>query len=248
MSRRVVLVMLLMIASCQESWAHVVYRNLLTDNLNSRGQSQGTLTNNYGWIDGADIAPNDTLPLGDTHRVYWGRFFIDQISDVYIRVNAETVLEGSSATYLGDLTPAFSLFSGLSPSLGHDGAHPSCGGAYGNGCHGVLDVLHDFTMWNNQGQSGELRFVGYALTANGQWAEETFHDLTPGNYTVIIGGANASVLPNGTGMSPGTRAFTVTMSITPVPIPAAGWLFISSLVSLSVSRPARKRSMQRASS
>ncbi|MCP9439286.1 MAG: hypothetical protein NHB36_05310 [Nitrospira sp.] len=241
MGYRIILLMLIALVTCEESWAHVVYRDLLRDNLNSHGQFQGTVTNNYGWIDGADIAPNDTLPLGDTHRVYWARFSIANPSHVSILVRAQTALEGSSAIYLGDLTPAFSLFSGLSPSLGHDGAHPDCGAAYGNGCHGVLDVLHDFTMWNSQGQSGELRFIGYALTSDGVSAGETFLNLSPGNYTVIIGGANASVLPNGTSMPVGTRAFTVTMSIiTPVPIPAAGWLFLSSLATLFVYRRSEK--------
>ena len=215
------------------AWAHVQYKNLLADNQNSLGQFQGTITNNYGWIDAADTAANDNLPLGDTHRVFWARFFIGQASNVAITVSAVSNLEGNSATYLSDLTPAFSLFAGLSPSLGHDGAHPACGANYGSTCHGVLDVLHDFTMYNSQGNSGDLTYIGHAVTSNGVSASTSFNNLAPGNYTVIIGGANANVLPNGTGMPLGTRAFTVNTSISAVPLPGAWTLFAGGLAVLS---------------
>lgn len=243
MGYRAILTTLLALSAWENASAHVVYKNLLTDNQNSLGQFQGTLNNNYGWIDAADTAPNDDLPLGDTHRVFWARFSIAQASNVSIAVNATTSLQGSAASYLGDLTPAFSLFSGLSPSLGHDGADPNCGAFYGDGCHGSLNVLNDFTMWNSQGQSGDLTFVGYAQTANGVSASNSFQNLAAGNYTLIIGGANASVLPNGTGMTAGTRAFTVTTSIAAVPIPAAGWLFASSLAPLLLRQLKRKNEL-----
>jgi hypothetical protein len=88
-----------------------------------------TVTGNYGWADAADGV------LGDTHRGRAFRFHLDNAALISLTVSANP---NATATSLGDLTPAFSVYSGLGavapfppsqttnpPSADHDGTPAS---------------------------------------------------------------------------------------------------------------------------
>lgn len=63
-----------------------------------------TCTGNYGWADAADGV------LGDSHKGRAFRFHLDNSALVTLTVAANPLATGTS---LGDLTPAFSIYSGL---------------------------------------------------------------------------------------------------------------------------------------
>jgi|GEM_PF-1012350 len=63
-----------------------------------------TVTGNYGWADAADGV------LGDTHRGRGFRFHLNNPALVSLTVSANA---SATATSLGGLTPAFSIYSGL---------------------------------------------------------------------------------------------------------------------------------------
>jgi|GEM_PF-3140613 len=211
------LIILLVYYSLGESFAHVIYKDLLADNLDNAGQFYGYLYNNYGWIDGADTAPNDIYPLGNTHNVYWARFYLPAESHVSLRVESVKALPSNpNGSYRMDLAPAFTLYSGLAPFLGHDGANPECivDGAV---CHGVLKVLDSFTLWNSKGQNARLEYLGHAASNADQprFATGIFNSLPAGHYTLLVGGGNPKGIPDGVGMPYGVRPFSVSTAIVP---------------------------------
>ncbi|MGE0470665.1 MAG: hypothetical protein AB7L09_19040 [Nitrospira sp.] len=118
----------------------------------------------------------------------------------------------------GSLFPAFSIFSG------------------------VEDVNADATnhTWNNVGNiswATNLTFTDHLANAGGPNGTASGTGLTsvsdswvlaPGLYTLIFGGNPSFALGQ-----TGTHAFTATLTTSPVPIPAALWLFGSGLVGLA---------------
>lgn len=88
-----------------------------------------TVTGNYGWADAADGV------LGDSHRGRAFRFHLDNAAFVSLTVSANPT---ATATSIGGLIPAFSIYSGLAavapfapsqttnaPSADHDGTPAS---------------------------------------------------------------------------------------------------------------------------
>jgi hypothetical protein len=63
-----------------------------------------TVTGNYGWADAADGV------LGDSHRGRAFRFRLDNAAFISVTISANP---NATATSLGDLTPAFSVYAGL---------------------------------------------------------------------------------------------------------------------------------------
>ena len=74
------------------------------------------VTGNYGWADGTDAS------WGDSHAVRAFRFHLDNAAIVTIGVMANA---GATATSIGGLLPAFSIYQGLA----HVGAAQGSGGA-----------------------------------------------------------------------------------------------------------------------
>ncbi len=70
----------------------------------TRSITNQTVTGNYGWADAADGI------LGDSHRGRAFRFHLDHAAIVTLSVSANPA---ATATSLGGLTPAFSIYSGL---------------------------------------------------------------------------------------------------------------------------------------
>ena len=203
--------------------AHVLYKNLLVDNLDPSGAFWGYLYNNYGWVDGTDSAANDVYPLGNTHLVYWTRFSLSAESHVSLRVQARDSLPtgnpgagGIEIPFRADLAPGFTLYSGLAPSLAHDGATPGCVQG-GEVCHGIFDALNSFTLWNSRGQNATIEYLGHAQanSKHPRYAITSFKSLPIGNYSLVIGGGNPKGIPDGTGMPLGVRAFSVSIAIVP---------------------------------
>jgi len=95
----------------------------------TRSITNQAVTGNYGWADAADGI------LGDTHRGRAFRFRLENTALVTLTVAA---YGGATATSTNDLTPAFSIYSGLAgiapfppsqttnpPSADHDGSASS---------------------------------------------------------------------------------------------------------------------------
>ena len=214
---RNILMLLLACCSLDDVFAHVIYKDLLADNLDNAGIFYGYVFNNHGWIDGTDTAPNDTYPLGNTHNVYWARFYLPSESHVSLRVESiKTLPSNPDRDYRMDLAPAFTLYSGLAPFLGHDGANPECI-VDGVVCHGVLKVLESFTLWNSKGQNAKLEYIGHSTSQaeHPRLAAGIIKHLPAGFYTVLVGGGNPKGIPDGKGVPSGVRPFSVSMAVVP---------------------------------
>lgn len=97
---------LLAMASAQ---AHISYSGRDFGSFSGLTNGTKTITNqavtsNYGWADAADGI------LGDSHKGRAFRFHLDNTAIVTLTVAANA---GATATSRGDLTPAFSIYSGL---------------------------------------------------------------------------------------------------------------------------------------
>ena len=97
------------LASSQYAQAHLTYSGRdfgafsgLTNGV--KAITNQTCTGNFGWADAADGV------LGDSHKGRAFRFHLDNSSLVTLSVAANPLATGTS---LGDLTPAFSIYSGL---------------------------------------------------------------------------------------------------------------------------------------
>ena len=97
------------LASSQYAQAHLTYSGRdfgafsgLTNGV--KAITNQTCTGNFGWADAADGV------LGDSHKGRAFRFHLDNSALVTLTVAANPLATGTS---LGDLTPAFSIYSGL---------------------------------------------------------------------------------------------------------------------------------------
>ncbi len=97
------------LATSQYAQAHLTYSGRdfgafsgLTNGV--KAITNQTCTGNFGWADAADGV------LGDSHKGRAFRFHLDNSSLVTLSVAANPLATGTS---LGDLTPAFSIYSGL---------------------------------------------------------------------------------------------------------------------------------------
>ena len=143
------------------------------------------LSSNYGWADGTDA------DWGDSHAVKAFRFHLDHSAVVRIDVQANT---GATATSIGGLLPAFSLYQGLV----HVGAAQGSGGADydtslasnayratlpggGAGLEGVFVALGDWKIGNN-----DLTIPLSVLSFKGYAADGT--QLNLGGVNPLVGG------------------------------------------------------------
>ncbi|NOS81957.1 MAG: hypothetical protein HOP32_10305 [Nitrospira sp.] len=247
--------------SSHEAWAHVAYINMqtapfTTQTTNADGSITydrlGRVLGNGGWANGTDAN------WGNSHDVPWHLFSIPTEGayiDLSITGGITVIPSNPTLTLLGDLTPAFSLYSGTVPGSAHEGApaYPVPADK-----EGLWNALGDTTMANNSGQVRTIQYLTHAGTVNGTATSVSLNDyfLSGGLYTVVLGGACFECYPHYERLDPsdpaydpnyenliidiendafqqrGFRSVLTVHPVAPVPVPAAVWLFSSGLAGL----------------
>lgn len=139
----------------------------------------------------------------------WGNALDFGLIDLHSAGNLLIQVQADNSTF----TPGFTLFSGWDTS-------PT------SSKHGSWNVALPAVPVNPRGTTG-LTYVGQASTAvAGGVASYLFTGLAAGQYSLWIGG-------NGTGSTPaGTQKYIANITASPVPVPAAVWLFGSAMAGL----------------
>ncbi|MBL8535595.1 MAG: PEP-CTERM sorting domain-containing protein [Betaproteobacteria bacterium] len=171
---------LALLASASIASAHVSYNNrdFFAAPATFDGVDTYTLTglrvaSNFSWADAADA------DWGDSHKGRFLKFTLTEESFVTLSVSAQN----DPGLGLGDLIPAFSLYSGLIPAASHEGAtapaylahHPGFlpGTPYAaetgklGDKEGAWNGLGNFWMANDNGDAAEVTFIGYAIDGAG---------------------------------------------------------------------------------
>ena len=226
-------------ASTPQASAHVVYQDLMSDpsvgitnNATSTTYSApwlGFAETNYGWFNAADAN------WGDSHDGAWTKFQITGSAGAYIdlsvfRADPNAIPDIYAGVDAGDLTPAFTLYSGVVPDESHDPATASLPSQIGK--EGAWNALGNTTMGNDAGEIGTILYLTHAGQGN-TTASASLNQylLAPGIYTVALGGACETCPQGGLNISP--RAFGTSLTVTPVPVPAAIYLFGSGVIGLA---------------
>lgn len=213
--------------------AHVSYTNRNFGTF-SGGESAVTISNmtvggSYGWADGTDD------DYGDSHRLRAFRFSLTYDATVTITATATT----NNGVLLGDLLPAFSIYSGLAhlppAAADHDGATVSqlwIASLPGVAKEGAFNALGDWKMGSDDGVTladlssftykghaadGAAANFGAAAGISGDGLADgtvtgTFQ-LPAGDYSIFVGGG----LYAGQGTGTTNRGVNVTLSAVPEP-------------------------------
>jgi hypothetical protein len=244
------------VAVTSDAAAHIVYKDIQTlgtATVNPDGSTRyallGALNGNGAWANATDA------DWGNSHDIPWYKFSVTNPSGAYVTLSvAGGVTSVSGITVLGDLTPAFSLYSGLLPIQAHDGAasYPIPFDKDG----GWL-ALADTTLGNDAGDVGTIEYIGHAGSVDGtdQTVSLVRLLLGQGAYTVALGGACYECFPHYERLDPsnpaydpnyenliidiendaGTkRGYSMNLTIQAVPVPAAIWFLGSGLIGLGI--------------
>jgi hypothetical protein len=221
----------------------------VTDNSGTASGGAVTITGTNISSDGGWAWATDA-DWGDSHRVRAFRFTLNQTGRVTLDVTGGGA---GSVAYSGtgtQLLPAFSVYGGTAVASAHDGAAitrafltttfgTSAGfGLDGSGKVGAFNALGTWSIGNDSGAIGSLAYVGHAAdgtstnfgnaagilgdgNADG-FVRGTF-DLSPGTYSIFIGGANYGAGSAGYGedLGPFTGfGYSASLSVAPVPEPS----------------------------
>ena len=219
--------------------AHVSYtnRNLGTftgTTIATNTISNQTIAGNWGWADAADA------DWGDSHKVRWFRFTLNNAADVTLTASANAAATSAS---IGGLIPGFSLYSGLAPSAAYDTATVTQAyrATLGFSTEGALNTLGDFQIGNDSGAINTLSFIGHSLDGGGFLGDgqldgttsRTF-SLVAGTYSLVVGGGDyfAQLPSNPNFASP--YGMSVSIAVTPVPEPSAIAMVLAGLACAGV--------------
>jgi hypothetical protein len=229
-----------------QAFAHVGYRSLDVNN-----PFTDSVTSDFGWYEGTQAT------LGNSHDLRFFSFTLAQDSYVDISVastgagdvtrSSSTVAGGSGSVFTsaGDLNVGFSLYSGLLPAAAYENASwdddadpltpnvPVYPAAPGN--NGLFNALADITMGNNSNQINTITYLAHANDfAAGDTETLNSFFLQAGIYSLVVGGASepAFDIDGTTLLNGGTYGVVANLSVQPVPVPGAVWLFGSAIAGL----------------
>ena len=226
------LVVLLGVLFANQASAHVSYYNLNVNNPSVRA-----VTSNIGWSDAADG------DWGDSHHAAWFKFNLAQDSLVSITVTGLSA--GTYATINQNGAPinvttalnltdvGFSVYKGLFPAAAFDSQASLPIPA---GKDGRWDALGDTTMANNSLQVGTAVFKTAVNNSTGNIETLISYFLTAGDYSIGTGGAfgaTGTLIDENVGDHLGSYAIQAALSVQPVPVPGAVWLFGSAIAGLA---------------
>ncbi|MCK9607637.1 MAG: peptidase M10 [Methylomonas sp.] len=226
--------------------AHVGYRSLDVNN-----PFTDSVTSDFGWHEGTQPT------LANSHDLRWFNFTLAQSSYVDISVastgagtfasSSRTVTgaTGADFTSVGDLDVAISLFSGMVPASSVESITdvngtlngfpvPSQGittigtnaGPFGAGIN---------TLTNSGGETSSISYLMHANDFGSGLTEALNHIfLNAGQYTLLVGGASEILFDDDgiTELNAGTYGVVASLSVQPVPVPGAVWLFASAMAGL----------------
>jgi hypothetical protein len=169
------------------------------------GTTPGFRVGSHSWND--PINAGDPIGTGWTHTSNWTALTLTEAA--HLSVTLEATVESPG------LVPAFSLYSGQ--QLTDNG---SAGGwhVYNNAGN------FDWSSADPTYDSSSLNYIGNEANLGGLSSiSKVFFSLAAGDYTLVYGGNP----PEGTPVGP--VGYQATLTTSPVPVPAAVWLFGSGL-------------------
>lgn len=242
--------------------AHIFYFDLQalgTQTVNPNGSTTYALTSsvlgNGAWANGTDA------DWGNSHEIPWYSFTVSNPDGALVDLSlAGGVTRVGPLVTRGDLTPAFTLYRGLLPPNSHDGASAlPLPDFYKDG---GWQALADTTLANDNDEVGTIEYLAHAgeVNSTAQTVSLISFFLPAGSYTITPGGScyecfphyerlfdplnpdnpyydpnypnYANDLPGIEANARARRGFNLSVTIQPVPVPAAVWLFGSGLAGL----------------
>lgn len=224
--------------------AHVDYTSLPQDT-----PITTNLFTDFNWHEG-------TLPtLANSHDFHWFSFDVSEASLVNISVAATgqgsfaRTINGIPFDSVGALDVAFTLYKGVVPleAVEEDTLTGTGFGGFGGfNDQGVATTQAqttaasafvgagpgDVTLGNADGEWATIQYLTH-VNNSGSGVTEWLNNfvLQAGTYTLLVGGASEKLFDADgiTLLNDGQYGITANLSVQPVPVPAAVWLFGSAL-------------------
>ena len=228
------------------TWAGNAMAHVDYSFINAAGGSASLPMKRFGWIDGTDAN------LGDSHQVSFFAFQLNGDSLVNITM--------TGANELG-LNPAFTLYRGLLPGQAHDdtgfdplnpvdsvtflpipspvdnGITTDAAGrvspfrdTVNNTYEGQFNALGTWSMATDSSVWGVIEYLTHKNDTAGNESLLGYF-LPAGSYTIVAGGAACN--DAGAGCTGPFINGTVSVNASPVPVPAALYLFGTGLIGLA---------------
>jgi hypothetical protein len=219
--------------------AHVSYTNRNLGTFTGTTIATNTISNqaiagNWGWADAADA------DWGDSHKVRWFRFTLNNAADVTLTASANAT---ATAASIGELIPGFSLYGGLAPAAAYDNATVTQAyrAALPFATEGALNTLGDFQIGNDSAAINTLSFIGHSLDGGGFLGDGNLNgttsrtfSLAAGTYSLVVGGGDYfAQLPSNPDFSK-PYGMSVSIAVTPVPEPSAIAMVLAGLACAGV--------------
>lgn len=246
-----VVVLLGMVFASQAN-AHVGYRSLDVNN-----PFTDSVTSDFGWYEGTQATLANSHDLRWFSFTLAQASYVDisvaNLGAGNFTASSRTVPggAGSAFTSVGDLDVAISLFSGMVPASSVEsvtnvpavGIHPGGLGGFAVTGQGITTIGTNAgpfgaginTLTNTGGATSSISYLAHANDFGSGLTEALNHVfLAAGQYTLLVGGASLPLfdVDGITLLNDGTYGVVASLSVQPVPVPGAVWLFGSAMAGL----------------